>query len=186
MARRGAAARRRRREARPEGQAQQQLGRHGEDEQGRRGDEARMPSARRQHRPRIEPGRRPPGRLGQQVQPDADRHPHHRLGGHRRRGVGAGRVAAQLVLGQDHVDVLQRREQEEADDRHPPVAHERAQRAQRLGDALHRPHDPDELALEPQRHEDEGERQAQERAGHAEADADEHEGASESDPPPRR
>ena len=46
-------------------------------------------------------------RLGQQVEPDPDRDPDDRLGRHGGGGVGAGRVAADLALDQDHVDVLQ-------------------------------------------------------------------------------
>jgi hypothetical protein len=63
------------------------------------------------------------------VQADADRDPHERLRRDRRRGVGAGARAAELVLDDDHVDVLQRAERRERRHR-PPVGPEQA--AQRV------------------------------------------------------
>ena len=124
-----------------------------------------------QHGPRVAPVGGAPRRLGQQVQADADRHPDDRLGRHRGRRVGARRLRAELVLGDDHVDVLQRGEQEQPDDRHPAVAEQAAQRAHLAAVDAHRADAPVQDDLERDGDDHEGQRRAEHRAGHAEADA---------------
>ncbi len=71
---------------------------------------------------------RSPGGLGEQVHPQAHRHPHDRLGRHRGHCVRAGRVAVELVLHDDHVDLLQREEQRQSQHRRGRPGHEVAQR----------------------------------------------------------
>jgi hypothetical protein len=113
------------------------------------------------------------------VQPDPDRHPHDRLRRDRRGRVRPGVGGRELVLGDDHVHVLQRREQEEPDDRHPAVADEPAQRPHRGAGPAHRPDAPVQRDLEPDRDEGERHRRAEHRAGDVEPGRDEHERAHE-------
>ena len=102
------------------------------DDQHRHRDHAHDRQRAHQHGARILPVASGAGRLRQQIQADADRHPHDGLrrdGGGR---VGTRRVAADLALDQDHVDVLQQRDQEQPDHRRPRSADEVAQ-SPRLG-----------------------------------------------------
>ena len=102
-------------------------GRDREDDQRRHRDDRQQPERAQEDRSRVHARRDPPRRLREQVQPDPDRDPDDELGRHDRGGVGAGIRGRHLALGHDHVDVLQRREQQEPDDRRPARDHERPQ-----------------------------------------------------------
>ena len=136
------------------------------------------PTARRSTGSGIEPRRGAAGRLGQELERDADRHPHDGLRRDRRRGVVARRGLAELVLDDDEVDVLQEREQREAADRGPRAAHEVRQRLPRgrAGGPADPPADDERHAGA---HHDEAERRAEERAGDPEAEPEEQQAARE-------
>lgn len=152
----------------PEAHLDDQVGRHGEDDQRRHGDRDDDAQGAHEHRPGVETLGVPAGGLGKQVEADPHGDPDDDLGGDGGGRVGPGGVGAELVLGHDHVDVLEDRDHHQADDRHPAVADEVAQAVGRGVRALGA-----QRAVQPHADDDgdgeQGERGAQEGAGGAQA-----------------
>ena len=153
---------------------QQQLGNHGEDRQRARREGGDDRERAGQHGPRVATGGGAAGRLGQHPEAEADGDPHQRLGGDGRCGVDARHAGGEDVLGHDHVDVLERGDERERDDRQRGAA---GQTGQRVRARVERGRAEPAAQQPGERDRGDGQRGecAEVGAGDVEADADQHE-----------